>query len=100
MAWVVPSSEILSKLPTTKGYIMSLKERIKNKEEAINITKQQLKILKQMEKITESIFELQELVIDYEEWGYDVNNIRPFLENYPFKYSLFDYKSHNQWGDF
>tara|TARA_R100000388_G_scaffold36072_1_gene28108 strand:+ start:777 stop:1031 length:255 start_codon:yes stop_codon:yes gene_type:complete len=78
---------------------MNLKEHIQNKEETIEINKQELKILRQMEKITNSIFELQELVIDYEEWGYDVNNIKPFLENYPFKYSLFDYKSHNQWGD-
>lgn len=78
---------------------MNLKERIQNKEKAIEITKHQLKILKQMEKITESIFELQELVIDYEEWGYDVNNIKPFLENYPFKHSLHDYTPDNKWGD-
>ena len=78
---------------------MSLKEHIQNKEETIQINKHELQILKQMQKITNSIFELQELVIDYEEWGYDVNNMKPFLDNYPFQHSLFDYKVDNQWGD-
>ena len=46
MAWVVPSSEILSKLPTTKGYIM------------LEISKTKLKIiayrLRDAEKILDS----------------------------------------------
>ena len=52
-----------------------------------------------MEKITESIFEFQELIIDYEQWGYDINDIKPFLDNYPFKHSLHDYTPENKWGD-
>jgi hypothetical protein len=78
---------------------MYLTEHIKNKEQTIEINKQELKILKQMQKITESIFEFQELIIDYEEWGYDINDIKPFLDNYPLKYSLHDYTPSNKWGD-
>ena len=78
---------------------MSLKEHIQNKEETIQINKQELQILKQMEKITNSVFELQELIIDYQEWGYNIEDIKPFKENYPFKDSIFSFNPTNHWGD-
>jgi len=82
-----------------RGLEMNLKEHIQNKEETIQITEQELKILRQMKKINESVYELQELVIDYEEWGYDINKLQPFLDNYPFRKCLFDHNPSNQWGD-
>jgi hypothetical protein len=78
---------------------MKLQEYIKNKKDTVEIDMQELKILVQIQSITNSIFELQELIIDYEQWGYDVNNIKPFLYNYPLKHSIFDYNPNNQWGD-
>jgi len=79
---------------------MKTSELISIKQREIAVKQKEIEILTSINKINQSIFDLQESVINYEEWGVDVNDLQPFIKNYPFKLSLFDYgPNKNLWGN-
>tara|TARA_R110002020_G_scaffold196661_1_gene397645 strand:+ start:159 stop:443 length:285 start_codon:yes stop_codon:yes gene_type:complete len=69
------------------------------KEREISVIQKELEILNKIYEFNKLIFSIQESVIDYEEWGFDVNNLNPFIKNYPLKLSLFEYSNKNIWGE-
>ena len=68
------------------------------KEKEIMVIQKELEILNKIHEFNELIFSIQESVIDYEEWGFDANNLKPFVKKYPLKLSLFEYSNKNIWG--
>ena len=59
----------------------------------------EIEILQKMNELSKLIYSIQESVIDYEEYGFNINDLKPFITNYPLKLSLDEYAPHRgEWG--
>jgi len=69
---------------------MELHRRINKLEKEVNL-------LKTIQVINDNIQNLHSAIEDYENLGFDINDYKPFLDNYPFGVSFCEINT--MWGD-
>ena len=67
---------------------MSLDNDITCTEQDLIIKELELKILNGINKINTTIFEMQKNINEYEDLGFEINDLKSFVNNYPFQISF------------